>query len=571
MKVLLVAINAKYIHSNLAVYNLKAYAEKYGGLDNTTIEIVEYTINQLQDEILQDIYEKRADIVAFSCYIWNIMFVKELMVDLKKVLPNSKIWLGGPEVSYCARELLGQQPIVTGIMCGEGEETFAEVLESYEGKRSLPDVAGITFYQNYGVESEIVENPWREMIDMNRIPFIYDDVEAFEHKIIYYESSRGCPFSCSYCLSSIDKKLRFRSEERVKQEIQIFLNHRVKQVKFVDRTFNCKQRNALGIWSYIRDNDNGVTNFHFEVAADLLTEEEMEVLASMRSGLVQLEIGVQTTNERTVREIKRTMNLNQVRKNVLQVRASNRVHQHLDLIAGLPYEGYETFQTSFNEVYEMKPAQLQLGFLKVLKGSYMEEMKEVYGLQYKSAPPYEVLSTNWLSYEEVIRLKVIEEMVETYYNSDQFSTTMELLVREFDTPFHLYEKLSTFYIRNDYGKQKCSRIARYEILYDFIIEELDLTAEQIEKFYDTLMMDLCLREACKVRPRFTRNRELDKEKVKKFFETEEKEHKVLKGYEKYDKRQMSKMTHVEIIGGEHVLFDYMNRDPLTHGARVYEL
>lgn len=413
MKVLLAAINAKYIHSNLAVYSLRAYAQKY----LAATEIGEYTINQQIDEILTDIYRRNPNVLCFSCYIWNISYVELLVRELPKILPDTEIWLGGPEVSYNAKDVLAQFPQVRGIMKGEGEETFLALLDYYHGKTdSLRQVAGITYRcgeeKQADSRGEIIENPWRQVIDLSSVPFVYSQTEAFQNKIIYYESSRGCPFSCSYCLSSVDKRLRFRDLEQVKRELQFLIDQEVPQVKFLDRTFNCNHDHAYAIWSYLAEHDKGKTNFHFEVAADLLNEKELQLIESMRPGLIQLEIGVQSTNEKTIREIRRVMKFEQVKAVVERIHAAGNVHQHLDLIAGLPYEDYESFHRSFCDVYALRPEQLQLGFLKVLKGSYMEEKAADYELCFQDRPPFEVLSTKWLPYADVIRLKRVEEMVE---------------------------------------------------------------------------------------------------------------------------------------------------------------
>mgnify|MGYP002553034654 CR=1 FL=1 len=418
MKILLVAINAKYIHSNLAVYCLRVYAEKNMPQDvNVQIELAEYTINQNRDEILKDIYRRQAEMICFSCYIWNLDYVESMIRDVKKVMKDVIIWAGGPEVSYDSRETLGRLPELTGVMKGEGEKTFAKLCKVY-GKRSetselsLEQIDGITFRCPDGT---ICERPWRVPMDLSEVPFVYHDMKKFENKIIYYETSRGCPFSCSYCLSSIDKRLRFRSLDLVFNELQFFLDHKVPQVKFVDRTFNCKHDHAMAIWKYIQEHDNGITNFHFEVAADLLNDEEIRLIRQMRPGLIQLEIGVQSTNPQTIRAIRRTMDFQKLKGIVDQIHSFGNIHQHLDLIAGLPYEGYESFHKSFCDVYALHPEQFQLGFLKVLKGSHMIEMTEEYKILYKDREPYEVLSTAWLTYGEILRLKMVESMVEVYF------------------------------------------------------------------------------------------------------------------------------------------------------------
>lgn len=567
MKLLLCAINAKYIHSNLAVYSLKAYAEKYADPKLTCdakIELAEYTINQQQDDILMDIYKRQPDFIAFSVYIWNLSYVEELVREVRKLFPEIPIWLGGPEVSYDAKEVLERLPEVTGVMMGEGEETFTELVEG----KDYSSIRGITYREGASKQDEILSNPWRDILDLSKVPFVYHHMTDFEHKIIYYESSRGCPFSCSYCLSSVDKKLRFRDIELVKQELQFFLDHKVPQVKFVDRTFNCKHEHSMAIWSYIKEHDNGITNFHFEVAADLMNKEELALIKTMRQGLIQLEIGVQSTNLDTIHEIKRIMDFKQVKAIVEEVQSYGNTHQHLDLIAGLPYENMSDFAKSFNDVYAIKPEQLQLGFLKVLKGSYMYEHQKDYGLVYKSTPPYEVLYTNWLSYEDVLKLKSVEEMVEVYYNSGQFKSSIVELEQAFSTPFQMYLKLGAYYQSHNLHMMKHSRVSRYEIFLDFA-REMDGSREDV--YRQVLTHDLYMRENSKNRPAFAGELNIDKEIVRTFFEKEEKEHRVLKGYEAYDKRQMAKMSHVEYANGKHILYDYLNRNPLTNDATTFTI
>lgn len=572
MKVVLTAINAKYIHSNLAVYSLRAYAEKY----REDISIAEYTINQQLDDILIDLYKRQPDVLCFSCYIWNLTYVEELICEVKKIFPNLPIWLGGPEVSYDAKDVLIRLPEVTGVMKGEGEETFLELLEYYYGDgKKIEEIQGITYRD---AEGRIVENEWRKTIDLSTVPFVYEDMEDFKNKIVYYESSRGCPFSCSYCLSSVDKCLRFRDLDLVKKELQFFIDQEVPQVKFVDRTFNCKHTHAMEIWKYLIEHDSGITNFHFEVAADLLNEEEIQLIETMRPGLIQLEIGVQSTNEKTIHEIRRTMKFSEVERIVKRINQKGNVHQHLDLIAGLPYEDIESFQKSFDDVYRLKPEQLQLGFLKVLKGSYMEEMKEEYGLVYKSKPPYEVLYTKWLSYEDMLTLKCVEEMVEVYYNSGQFSCTLKHLEKEFDSAFEMYLQLGRYYENHALHMMSHARITRYEILLDFI---KTLQTEKEELYRELLTFDLYLRENVKNRPDFAGDYKVTKEELNDFYELEAESHRYLQGYEQYDKKQLRKMTHMEkfrydVLGNgqkreNKILFDYVNRSKLTHQANVFQV
>ena len=541
MKILLAACNAKYIHSNLAVYDLKAYSSDY----DKEVFLREYTINQPKDEILKDIYGSGADVVCFSCYIWNISFVRELIRDLAKILPETAFWAGGPEVSYDAEKFLTEMPEVTGVLVGEGEKTFHDLLEYYiDGKGSLGEIRGIAYRDG----EEIRHNGWRELMNLSEIPFVYQHLEEFENRIIYYESSRGCPFSCSYCLSSIDKKLRFRDLELVKKELQFFLDHKVPQVKFVDRTFNCKHEHAMAIWKYILEHDNGVTNFHFEVSADLLRDEEMDLMAKMRPGLIQLEIGVQSTNQETIRAIHRHMDLDKLERCVDRVHSFRNIHQHLDLIAGLPYEDYDTFHRSFNDVYQMKPDQLQLGFLKVLKGSLMQGEAEKYGIVHKEKEPYEVLSTKWLPYGDVLKLKAVESMVEVYYNSGQFQHTLEYLVPLAKDAFTFYESLGAFHEKKGYSEISHSRMRRYEILLEYLQEETDVS---VEKASQKMLYDLYLREKLKKRPSFAPDQ--------KVYET------AIWDYRKAN--HIPKTAHIEVFAdGRAVLFDYERRDPLSNNA-----
>ncbi len=661
-----------------------------GGATLPHIDIAEYTINQPLDQILRDIYARRPDMVCFSCYIWNIRYVQTLVRELKKVLPQTAVWLGGPEVSYDAAEVLRELPEVSGVMKGEGEETFAELMKAGIALRQCvrtsvdkasevpaaePDTAnsdckeyaGICCREAYGkptpisntgtvgssaaagidpdgvcctstayalrdrllaaipgitwrASCQIIENPWRPAMDMNLLPFVYDGTEDLSHRIIYYESSRGCPFSCSYCLSSVDKQLRFRDMEMVKRELLFFLGRRVPQVKFVDRTFNCDHRRAMEIWQFLADNDNGVTNFHFEIAADLLTPEEIALIGSMRPGLIQLEIGVQSTNPDTIREIRRTMDLARLSANVRAVAAAGNVHQHLDLIAGLPYEDLNSFRRSFDDVYALHPQQLQLGFLKVLKGSYMDERRDAYGLICGSNPPYEVLSTRWLSFDDVILLKGVEEMVEMYYNSGQFSHTIAVLEHEFASAFVMYQKLAEYHQKHVPAGVSQARAARYELLLGFIKEIFsadniqlikradnfrqrrladnaqqdarqadnlhqdtqtdipqddppnnNLPNERTAVFRELLTYDYYLRENAKSRPAFAGEQLPDKETVRLFYEKEAAQHHFLPGHAGYDKNQLRRMTHLETFPhlGQTVLFDYEHRDPLTGDAGAF--
>ena len=547
MKILLVACNAKYIHSNLAVYDLQAYASDYAD----HIVLKEYTINQQKDDIMRDIYLEHPDVVCVSCYIWNLSFVKELMADLIKILPGADFWAGGPEVSYDAEKFLTENSEFKGVMVGEGEETFKELTGYYVEKnpQDLKDMTGICYRDG----DQIIHNGWRQIMDLSSIPFIYKDLSEFKNRIIYYESSRGCPFSCSYCLSSIDKKLRFRDTETVKKELQFFIDNKVPQVKFVDRTFNCKHDHAMAIWKYINEHDNGVTNFHFEISADLLREEELQEMSTMRPGLIQLEIGVQSTNPDTIKAIHRTMDFEKLKGIVDRIHSFGNIHQHLDLIAGLPYEDYDSFRHSFNDVYALKPQQLQLGFLKVLKGSHMMEMCREYGIVYKTQEPYEVLSTKWLDYDHVLKLKTVENMVEVYYNSGQFQNTLEYLEKFFPDAFSIYERLGSFYMEKGYGDVSHTRMRRYEILLEFLEDVPEISMDQVK---DQMVYDLYLRENLKSRPGFARDQKPFERQIWDFRKRE----------------KVAKNAHVEVFAdGKVLLFDYADRDPLTNNAHVTDV
>lgn len=593
MKFLLVAVNAKYIHSNPAVYSLKRFAGEY----TDAVEIAEYTINNRMEDILEDIYRRKPDAIGFSCYIWNIGMVEKLMGELHKLLPQLPVFLGGPEVTYDADKLLRKYPYLTGIFIGEGEATFAQVVKYYVKKNpeSLEDIPGLMLRSGM--------TPERKPLNLTDVPFLYDDMAPFTNRIIYYETQRGCPFRCSYCLSSIDKTVRFRDIEVVKKELAFFLEKKVKQVKFVDRTFNCNHDHAMAVWQYLYDHDNGVTNFHFEIAGDILREDEIALVAKMRPGLVQFEIGVQSTNTDTLREIRRVMDIEKLKQVVAALKAAHKVHIHLDLIAGLPYEDYDSFARSFDDVYAMEPEQLQLGFLKVLKGSYMAEMAESYGLVYTDYAPYEVLYTNWLSFTEICRLKRIEEMVEIYYNSGQFAHSLPVMIADFGSrmaagqqalaeeqhgravsgqgAFAFYEALADFYEEQGFFVETPSRIYRYQALLSFA---KTIHPEREELYKELLLFDLYVRENLKSRPDFAPDLHDLQPVIHAFYKKEESERRYLPHLSEIPAPQLSRMTHLEPFSYSvwatdvsevkrlqeqaFLLFDYDHRDPLTREAKV---
>lgn len=593
MKILLTAINAKYIHSNLAVYSLQAYAAAHGH----KIERAEYTINNQLEDILEKIYRQKPDVLLFSCYIWNIEYVKELVSEFHKLRPEVPIWVGGPEVSFETERFLRENPAVTGIMVGEGERTLTELCDYFEQceqdtqfttknreevqtelvrahaenekrtgdlseikEKMLEKIDGISYRRSDGT---VAIQPLRSLLPMDELPFCYANLKDFEHRIIYYESSRGCPFSCSYCLSSVDKKLRFRSLPLVYKELQFFIDAKVPQVKFVDRTFNCQHEHAMGIWKYIKEHDNGITNFHFEISADLLREDELELISDMRPGLIQLEIGVQSTNGDTIREIHRTMRLEEVYRAVNRVKAGKNIHQHLDLIAGLPFEDYQRFQQSFNDIYALHPQQLQLGFLKVLKGSYMYEHAQEYGLVYRSRPPYEVMSSKWVSYDEMLEIRLVEEMLELHYNSGQFLTYLAVLEQKYDSVFQLFLDMGHYYRSNGYLDCNHNRVHRTEIVLDFAAA---VDPERKDVYQEALMFDLYKIEKSKSRPVWARDLSLEKKKTSRYLRAHgmEKKYCHLERFYWIDEEGQYRQ------GGEPLwfLFDYETRDSLTNEAVI---
>ena len=596
MKILLTAINAKYIHSNLAVYSLQAYAAAHGH----KIERAEYTINNQLEDILEKIYCQKPDILLFSCYIWNVEYVKELVSEFHKLRPEVPIWVGGPEVSFETERVLKENPAITGIMMGEGERTLTELCEYFEQceqdaqslsqnrdeARNETAGAGMEYEKKSGAFTELNEEmlkkidgisyrrsdgtvaiqPLRSLLPMDELPFCYANLKDFEHRIIYYESSRGCPFNCSYCLSSVDKKLRFRSLPLVYKELQFFIDAKVPQVKFVDRTFNCQHEHAMGIWKYIKEHDNGITNFHFEISADLLREDELELISDMRPGLIQLEIGVQSTNGDTIREIHRTMRLEEVYRAVNRVKAGKNIHQHLDLIAGLPFEDYQRFQQSFNDIYALHPQQLQLGFLKVLKGSYMYEHAQEYGLVYRSRPPYEVMASKWVSYDEMLEIRLVEEMLELHYNSGQFLTYLAVLEWKYDSTFQMFLDMGHFYREHGYLDCSHSRVRRTEIVQEFA-EIVD--PERRDIYREALIFDLYKIEKSKSRPFWAKNVQQDKRQTGKYL----REHGMEKKYchFEYFEHINEKGEITEEKDPLWLLFDYENRDSLTNEAALFRI
>lgn len=624
MRIVLCAINAKYIHSNLGVYSLYTYAMQHPADEDTgsgaskaenirlgngqvksniDIHIREYTINNEKEKILNSLYMENADVVAFSCYIWNIDVVLSIARELKKVQPNVQIWLGGPEVSYDAERVLENNAFVQLVMRGEGEKTFVELVKLLEngrlterdwaagnGKRvsgdneltaadSLPE--GITMK----IGGRIVATPDRPPMEMDELPFVYGNLTGFENRIVYYESARGCPFRCSYCLSSIDKGLRLRSLDKVKGELQFFLDNKVKQVKFIDRTFNANKEHSRAIWSYITEHDNGVTNFHFEVSADLLEETDFAIIGKMRTGLIQLEIGMQTTNAVTISEIRRTMNLDRLTAAMDRLVSIGTAHVHLDLIAGLPFEDINSFRKSFDDAWNMKPDNLQLGFLKVLKGSSMEEKRDVYGLIYSSSPPYEIMANRWMSYADIIRLKHIEQVLEVYGNSRQYVFSLRYLMSFMSSAFDFFDMLGEYFFCQGYSDISLKRVDRYNVLLAFGRDELKLDEKSLKILSQLLVVDLYHRENMKSRPEFAADSSVYNKAVTGFFINQgNKEYKI--EAEHYDSKVYARKMHIEPVSVDiynisrdmkelpetiYLLFDYDDRNPIDYNCRIVVL
>lgn len=544
MKILLTAINAKFIHSSLAIRSLS----KYASINGIKTEMIEFTINHTEDAVLTELYLQKPDVLCFSCYIWNSKLIFSLIKNIKKLLPNLVIILGGPEVSYDANEVLLNNVSVNIVIRGEGELTFYELVCFLLGKsqKNLKDIEGITYREN----GEIFQTKDRVPVELDSIPFVYDSMDGLENKIIYYETQRGCPYQCQYCLSSIEKGVRFLSEERMASDLQFFLDQGVKQVKFVDRTFNCNKKHALFVWNFIMKNDNFKTNFHMEITADLMDESTLELLKMARKGLFQFEIGVQSTNVKTIEAVKRDTCFNRLSEVVKSIKKGSNIHQHLDLIAGLPYESYDSFQNSFNEVYALEPEQFQLGFLKLLKGSGLRRDASKYGIEYRENAPYEFLSTNELHFSEVIKLKLVEEMVESYYNSGKALNTLKFLIQFFDTPFAFYEALANYWKSMGYDKVQHSKMELFGILYDFSFSTPKLKT-RIQFIKSLLRMDIYVGDAVKTLPPFLiDNESIDentKKKIRAFYESNENRSKYFQEFSTYQPRQLYRMCHIEIF------------------------
>ena len=478
----LVAINSQYVHSNLAVRMLKAQ------LPQPEVSWMEANVNQQEQWILQELLKGDPQLLCFSCYIWNIQTVLRLCEDVRAIRPEIRLMLGGPEVSHGAKAWLAAHPQVDLIVCGEGEERLPQVLCALEAGRSLLGLPGVVYRSETG-QIDGDETP-QIVMDFAALPFVYADPTLLPLKgqIVYYESSRGCPFSCAYCLSgSGGRRVRTRSVQQVQEELAVLYRHGVKLVKFVDRTFNANAARAAQILSFAMKH-TGDMRIHFEVGADLLDAQTLALLQRAPKGKIQLEAGVQSCNVRTLRSVVRKTDLPALTRNVQAVLQNQNVHLHLDLIAGLPFENITSFAQSFDTVYAMQPHQLQLGFLKVLRGSPLWEQAQQYGLQFRSYPPYEVLQTPWLQHGDVLQLKRVEEAVERYYNSARARRSLDFLMRErFDSPFALFAALSQYLMQTGQLTRPQSAANQLTALCGFAQQALPQTA--YERFLAVCVLD----------------------------------------------------------------------------------
>ncbi len=557
-KVILAALNAKYIHSNLALRYLSRFQDNN---QKHHMETMEFTINQRLDFIAEELFRKQPDVVLFSCYIWNVEMLRQLCPILKKIMPDCVIGFGGPEVSYESETFLGENPAVDFVMRGEGELVFTKYLEHLDTgiPATLGEIESLTYRQG----EEIFSTPQMHPMDLALLPFPYeDDFSDVQNQIIYYESSRGCPYHCGYCLSSVENGVRFVPLDKVLSDLQKFLDKNVPQVKFIDRTFNCKKSHAMAIWKYLHEHDNGVTNFHFEITADLIDQETIDFLKTVRKGLFQFEIGVQSTNPQTIRAINRNVDFAALSEIVQQIKDGGNIHQHLDLIAGLPYEDYDSFGRSFNDVYALHPEQLQLGFLKVLKGSMLHQKQEEFEIVYHDTAPYEVLTTHELPFADTLRLKYVEEMVETYYNSGRFLHTLAYLVPLYESPFAFFEALSQFWIRENYHYLGVSRMGLFDVLWRFVEQNPKVEKRKLQW---EMKFDIALHEKPKKLPAWltVTNEEQWHDKVFAFYGNPALWQKCLPHYK--SNKEAIRQTHLEVFGDEAqkaVLFDYGKRDLL---------
>lgn len=548
MNLLLAAINTQFIHTNPAVRILRQRLIQNYPQAAEQVRIAEFTVNQRADDILGSLYRLRPKALAFSCYLWNIALVRRLCTEYRKIDSEAVIFLGGPEVSYNAEEELNNLPAADFILCGEGEYTIERIYPLLSHwKTALKEAACIPGVA-LRIDGKIHTNLPGESVSMEDIPFPYTEDELKSGRILYYETIRGCPFQCQYCLSSAEKGVRFRPLKQTFQDFDRFLNAGVRQVKLIDRTFNCSKIHAMEIWKYLAAHDNGITNFHFELAAELLDGEMLDLLSAVRPGLFQFEIGVQSANAQTLAAIRRPADMAHLRSVVQRIHSGGNIHQHLDLIAGLPHEGFMSFADSFCQVYGMKPHQLQLGFLKLLKGTGLCRDAEKYGIVCQDTAPYEVLKTRWLSYGELLELKDIEPMVEIYYNSGRFQTSISELEKRFCSPFAFYQRLAEYWRKTGAFDRNHRNEQIYELLWLFFRDELNPSEGELEGFKWLLRHDLCLHQ----KPRRTEEQISVslylpyREQVAAFYRSSEQRERYLPTYAGMDPHQAARVTHMEV-------------------------
>lgn len=543
MNALLLALNSKYIHTNLAVRYLKEYSRQHG-IDG--VDFVEYTINQHLPDIIDEVYRLRPPLLLLSCYIWNVEMLLDFAAEYKMIAPETVIVAGGPEVSYNSREILQQNPAIDMVLCGEGEKPFTQLMEYRQGRRPLAEVRSLT----YRCDGDIIENPWEEEIDLAELPFAYMDLPSLQHKIMYFESIRGCPFRCSYCLSSIIKTVRYMPLEQACAYLQIFLDARVPQVKFVDRTFNCKKEHAMGIWKYLVEHDNGMTNFHFELTAHLIDEEMLQFLSTVRPGLFQFEIGVQSTNEDTIKEIRRATSTDKLLEICRRIDSFHNIHLHLDLIAGLPYEGIDSFGASFDRVMSIRPQQMQLGFLKILKGSYMAQMADSYGMIWSQKAPFQVYSTKWINYDEMMVLKQMEEMVETYYNSGLYDRSIRFLLQQEVSDFAFFRDMGQWWYRQEHHRKSQSPEEKLTLLREFFLLRNEKNKQLLPVFEELCLYDVCRHGKPKKLPSWlSTNRNLSyKAEINRFFDRPDTIPTLLPEYsDEPEPKKVQKLAHLQVF------------------------
>lgn len=465
-KILLSTLNAKYIHSSLALRYVKAYCEQHTSL---AISLKEFSINEFASDIMGKLYRLQPDILCFSCYIWNISMILEICHDYKQVSPHTIIILGGPEVSYDAVTVLKENPTIDFIVRGEGEVSFQKLLQALVNEESVREIPGIT----YRWAAEIIQNDDRALIaDLDTIPFPYpENLAEFHDKIIYYESSRGCPFQCSYCLSSTQRGVRYFSMARVKQDLSILIAQQVREVKFVDRTFNCNEKRAMEIMRFIIEQGTN-SKFHFELDASLLSDEMMDFLKTVPAGIFNFEIGIQSTNPTVLNEVNRQANWQRITQNMQRLHTYQNIHLHLDLIAGLPYEDYHAFARSFNDVYALQPDVLQLGFLKLLKGSAIRASAQKHKYIFQQEAPYQVLANQYLDYTDLLDLQDIEELLEKYHNSGDMQQSIAYIVSSVydNDAFAFFEEFSDYWNEQEFFAVGHKKDRLYSYLLCFIAD-----------------------------------------------------------------------------------------------------